>query len=116
MVHVPYQSVEPFDFKGLQIHELTPGGLGSISVAEIEVAPGAHHPTARSTKCDKIYICSEGTISFHVEGKAIQLTTRDLLFIAKNQWFEYRNESVKVARLTLIHVPPFDLESEEFLT
>ena len=56
MVHLPIQNIDPFDFQGLQIRELTPAGLESVSVAEIEVARGAYHPWARSTKCDKIYI------------------------------------------------------------
>ena len=85
MVHRPIQNIDPFDYGGLQIRELTPAGLDSVSVAEIEVAPGAHHPRARSTKCDKIYICARGTVSFWVEGQVeeptIQLANRGLLFI-----------------------------------
>ena len=43
-------SVIPFDFAGLQIRDLTSNSLPSASVAQIEVAPGAAHPKAKSTK------------------------------------------------------------------
>ena len=59
MTHVRYNAVVSFDFQGLQIRELTPAQLQSASVAEIEVAPGAKHETARSMHSDKLYLCTE---------------------------------------------------------
>jgi mannose-6-phosphate isomerase-like protein (cupin superfamily) len=106
--------VAPFDFKELQIRELTPADLHSASVAEVEVHPGSRHETARSTKCDKIYICIEGTMSFHVKDEYVKLECRDVLFVRKNEWFNYHNDSGNMARLIIVHIPPFDLESEEF--
>ena len=114
-MHVAYKSVVPFDFKGLQIRELTPEDLPSASFAEIEVAPGIKHDRARSTKCDKMYLCLEGRPLFRVESGEVRLGPRDLLLIRKNEWFEYHNDDDKIVRLLLIHIPPFDLESEEFL-
>ena len=43
-------SVIPFDFAGLQIRDLTSNSLPSASVAQIEAAPGAVYPKAKSTK------------------------------------------------------------------
>ena len=112
---VAYRNVKPFDFRGLQIRELTPNGLLSASVAEVEIAPGAKHDTARSTKSDKLYICVEGDISFRIENKDVNLEPRDLLLIHKGEWFNYHNKGNAVARVILIHIPPFDIESEEFV-
>lgn len=114
MWHVMHSNVAPFDFRGLRIWDLTPENLDSASVAEVEVRPGSKHEMARSRKSDKLYICTEGTVSFHVKDEDIELAARDLLVIRKNEWFNYSNDTGNTARLTLIHVPPFDLESEEF--
>ena len=42
------------------------------------------------------------------------LGTKDLLFIPKNEWFDYRNDQEETARLLLMHIPPFEIEAEEF--
>lgn len=114
MEYVSGQDVSPFDFDGLKIRELTPGGLSEASIAEIEVAPNCSHRRARSSKSDKIYFCLDGAVSFWVEGRDVALGNRDLLLIRKNEWFDYRNDSQETARLLLIHIPPFEIEAEEF--
>ncbi len=114
MWHVSYRNLKPFDFRGLKIKELAPSTLTSASVAEVEIKPDVKHETARSLKSDKIYICIEGEISFRVENEHINMETGDLLFIQKGEWFSYQNDRGNVARVILIHVPPFDLESEQF--
>lgn len=115
-MHVSRRDVEPFDFRGLTIRELTPKGLESASLAEIEVQPGVRHETARSVKSDKIYVCALGAISFKVGGEDVRLENGDLLLIPRNEWFDYHNDSGETARLILVHIPPFDLEREEFQT
>ena len=110
-----YRDAVPFDFDGLAIRELTPASLQTASIAAIDVPPGARHRTARSNKSDKLSICLEGLISFVVRDRALALGTRDVLHVAKDEWFSYSNESVKPARLLLVHIPPFDLASEEFM-
>ena len=114
MTHIRYREAEPFDFQGLTIRELTPNGLDAASFAEIEVPPGASHQTARSIRSDKVYFCTQGTIQFRVAGRAIKLDTGDLLLIPKGDWFRYRNDTDQTASLFLTHIPPFDLEYEEF--
>lgn len=113
-MHVAYNEVKPFDFKGLQIRELTPKNLSSASIAEIEVAPEVGHPGARSTRSDKIYICLEGTVAFDVGSKKVILKPKDTLLVHKGEWFSYHNLEHRVARILMVHVPPFDLASEEF--
>ena len=108
------RNVTPFDFRGLQIRDLTRESVPSASVAQIEVAPGIAHSKAKSIKSDKLYLCVDGTLIFMVDGKRIEVEPTDLLVIQKNEWFEYGNESSKTATLLLIHIPPFDLESEVF--
>ncbi len=114
MEYVSGQDVNPFDFDGLKIRELTPRGSSEASVAEIEVAPACSHQRARSSKSDKIYFCLDGAVSFWVEGRDVALGSKDLLLIRKNEWFDYRNDSQETARLLLIHIPPFEIEAEEF--
>ncbi len=114
MEYVSGQGVNPFDFDGLKIRELTPGGLSEASIAEIEVAPNCSHRRARSSKSDKIYFCLEGAVSFWLEGRDVALGNRDLLLIRKNEWFDYRNDNQGTARLLLVHIPPFEIEAEEF--
>ena len=114
MRHVSYRNLTPFNFNGLKIKELTPDDLTSASVAEVEINPGVKHETARSLKSDKIYICIEGEIKFRVESEYISMEPGDLLFIRRGEWFSYQNDKGNVARAILIHVPPFDLESEQF--
>jgi len=112
--HVSYSNLAPYDFKGLKIKELTPDDLTSASVAEVEINPGVKHKMARSLKSDKIYICIEGEIAFHVESEYIRMEPGDLLFIQRDEWFSYQNDKDNISRVILVHVPPFDLESEQF--
>jgi len=114
MFYTKYSTIAPFDFKGLQIRELTPEGMAEASVAEIEVAAGVSHPKARSSKCDKLYVCLEGAVSFQVGEEAAALVPRDVLFIPKNTWFSYKNETAETARLLLVHMSRFEMEAEEF--
>ena len=53
-------------------------------------------------------------MSFRVEGEPVRLEPRDLLLIRKGEWFDYQNNSEQTARLILVHIPPFDLQCEEF--
>ena len=114
MTRIKYREAEPFDFRGLTIRELTPKGIDTASFAEIEVPPGASHQTARSIRSDKVYFCTLGTVLFQVAGGEFRLDTSDLLLIPKGAWFSYRNDTNQIARLFLVHIPPFDLEYEEF--
>ncbi len=53
-------------------------------------------------------------MSFRVEGQDVALENQDLLLIPKNEWFDYRNDKEETARLLLLHIPSFEIESEEF--
>ncbi len=113
-MRVDFESVEPFEFDGLCIRELTPAALQSASVAVIDVPPGTGHRRARSRKSDKLYVCVQGLISFAVQDREITLRPMDVLLVPQSEWFRYRNQGNEPSRLLLIHVPPFDLASEEF--
>lgn len=114
-MQVHYESVVPFDFQGLQIRELTPERLETASIAEVEVPPGARHQEAQSRKRDKVYVCVMGMVSFQIAGQKLILKHGDVLLVPKDEWFEYHKGASEIARLVLLHVPPFDLASEEFL-
>ena len=112
MLHVELADVERINFGGLLIADLTAGMSLSASIAQIVVPPGAAHARAKSTKCDKYYVCTDGAISFVCQGRHVHLVAPSLLVIPANEWFEYTNPSIEPARLTLVHVPPFDLRAE----
>ena len=114
MRYVRSEHVASFRFGGLQIKDLTAQAISSASVACVEVAPGAVHDTAKSTRSDKFYICLTGAAVFEVDGQRIELRPSDLLIVERDEWFAYRNEGEQTATLLLVHVPPFDLASEVF--
>jgi ubiquinone/menaquinone biosynthesis C-methylase UbiE/mannose-6-phosphate isomerase-like protein (cupin superfamily) len=114
MIHMTKRKIKPFDFQGLSITDYVPGLVDSASIAEIKVPSGISHKTAKSTRSDKFYFCMEGSISFKVGDEKVTLKPSDLLVIPKNEWFSYSNATNEEARLLLVHVPPFDLQAEEF--
>jgi len=115
MSHTPYHSAKTFDFKGLRIRELTPPDTTFASIAEILIPPGQGHRRARSTKSDKLYTCLSGEVIFELDDNEYSLVKGDVLTIPRTQWFAYKNMSTdSEALLFLIHVPPFDLNAEEF--
>ena len=113
-MRVKFARIAPFDFEGLEIRELTPERLHSASIAAIDVPPGAAHRNARSSRSDKLYVCIEGRIAFVVMDRECDLEAVDVLHVPRGEWFSYRNVENQTARLLLVHVPPFDLASEEF--
>lgn len=114
MSQVKREHVAPFQFGQLAIRELSPDSLQEASIAEVEVSPGAIHPEARSTLSEKIYNCTRGEVNFTVDGREITLTRGDVLHVPKNTWFSYQNAGSDSALLTLVHIPAFSLEHEEF--
>ncbi len=114
MEYISSKDVKPFDFGGLKIRELTPRDLSEAPIAEIEVAPGCSHKRGRSNKSGKINFCFQGAVSYRVEGQNVALDNQDLLLIPNNEWFDYRSDKEETARLLLLHLPPFEIEAEEF--
>lgn len=114
MFFVNSTDVDQFDFGGLLISDFTAGSGLSASVAQVVVPPGAAHPKAKSLKSDKYYLCNSGSVDFICEGTEVRVVPSTLLVIPANEWFEYRNDTSETAELLLIHVPPFDLNSEVF--
>ena len=115
MLYVKTKEVTSYNFEGLEVRELIPGLLPAATVAHVEVQPGAAHPTSKSTKNDKLYICISGEPTFEVNGEHLELGPLDLLVIQRDEWFSYRNETDATAVLYLIHVPPYEPDGDEFL-
>ena len=110
---VRHDDIEPFDFGGLKIREVTRSER--CSLAEIDVPPGVDHSRARSKVSEKIYVCLSGRVQFIVDERPIEIGPRESLEIPTGTWFEYRNTQSDPARMLLVHVPPFNLADEEFL-
>ena len=109
------KDVQPFDFRGLKIFEMTPEGSRSLSFAEIVAPRDIAHQWSRSSRSDKIYFGIEGEIEFELlDGKVI-LGPGSLLVIEQGEWFSYVNKEQTPGRMLLIHHPSFNLEAEEFL-
>ena len=114
MHYVRSKDAGSFRFGDLHITDLTARALSSASIAHVEVSPGVAHDLAKSTKSDKFYVCITGNVVFEVNEQRIELGPLDLLIVERDEWFAYRNEGGQSATLLLVHVPPFDLESEVF--
>ena len=114
MDYIKLRDVTPFDFKGLIIRDSALAALDSASVALIDVPPGVAHPRAKSTKSDKLYMGVSGTVVFAIEGARVEVGPFDLLVVPSGEWFGYENPGEHTASLLLVHVPPFDLDSEVF--
>ena len=114
MIQLRTADSEPFDFGGLLIRDLTADQSLSASVAHIDIPAGIEHPKAMSTKSDKYYVCTGGTVLFACDGREVRLTASDLLVIPANEWFQYRNDSGECTHVVLFHVPPFALDCEVF--
>jgi mannose-6-phosphate isomerase-like protein (cupin superfamily) len=107
-------SINPFDFQGLEIIDYTAGKDLSSSLAEISVPPGIKHGKAFSTRSDKYYYQVAGHLRFDVEGDLFDLNPGDACLVLKGQKFSYENDSDEPAKLILIHTPSFKLEFEVF--
>jgi len=107
-------SLRPFDFEGLEIRDYTAGADVSSSVAEITVRAGARHRLAWSRKSDKYYYLLEGSLSFTVGVKTLDLTVGDCCIVRKGERFSYRNPTGERAKVLLVHTPSFDLAEEVF--
>ncbi len=106
--------VEPSAFGNLQIWDYKPGCELSASIALVQVKPGASHGRTCSTRSDKYYYVLNGLVEFEVGRIAYWLAQGDLLCIAKDEWFDYRNQGPEMATLLLVHTPPFKLDAEQF--
>jgi len=107
-------SLRPFDFGGLEIRDYTAGTEASSSVAEITIPAGARHRRAWSKRSDKYYYMLEGSLSFTIGVKALDLTVGDCCIIRKGNRFSYRNPTGERAKVLLVHTPSFDLAEEVF--
>ena len=114
MDYAKLRNVTPVDFMGLAIRDPAPASLTSASIALIDVPPRVSHPRAKSAESDKLYVCISGALAFTVDGARIEMEPADLLVVPKGEWFEYENQGDAAATLLLVHVPPFNLESEMF--
>jgi mannose-6-phosphate isomerase-like protein (cupin superfamily) len=108
-------TVEPFDFEGLEIRDYTARQDTSSSFGVIRVPPGATHAEAWSRRSDKYYYVLGGSIEFTLDGKVCELLPGDLCVVPQGQRFSYRNLGPDEAELHIVHTPSFDLDSEHFV-
>jgi mannose-6-phosphate isomerase-like protein (cupin superfamily) len=114
MRFVKDSEVAPFDWHGITIRDYA--GVAptrSASVAQLRVAPGIAHARGRSRRCDKYYVVLEGSVHFRVGDHDADMRAGDLMFIEKDEWFQYENRGESDATMLLVHIPPFDEKAEE---
>ncbi len=105
-------SLAPIAFEGLEVYDYTVGLDGRSSLAAIEVPPGARHPEAYSTRSEKLYLVTAGSLRFSIAGKVVELATGDFCHVPQEVRFWYENATSRPAALVLVHTPSFDLEAE----
>ncbi len=108
------ESLEAFEFYGLEIRDYTAGREGSSSIAEITVPAGARHERAWSKRSDKYYYVIEGRISFIVDNQVLNISSGDVCIIHQGTRFSYENQTGEAAKLLVVHTPSFELPEEIF--
>ena len=107
--------MSPIDFGGLRLFDYTAGQSLDVSVATVEVAPGAGHAEAWSRRSDKYYVVGSGQVRFVLEGEPHTMKAGDFCLVKKGHRFSYSNEGTEPATLILVHAPSFDLGEEVFV-
>ena len=108
------RSLDVIDFDGLRIFDYTAELARGASMAAIEIPPGAGHARSWSTRSDKYYLVTEGSVRFIIDGETMDLDTGDFCHVRCGQRFSYSNPTRAQASLVLVHEPTFDLEAERF--
>jgi len=108
------ESLEAFEFYGLEIRDYTAGREGSSSIAEITVPAGTRHKRAWSKRSDKYYYVIEGRLSFIVDNQVITLSAGDVCIIHQGTRFSYENQTGETSKLLVVHTPSFELDAEIF--
>jgi mannose-6-phosphate isomerase-like protein (cupin superfamily) len=111
---IELESLQPFNFEGLEIRDFTADRSNSSSFAEITVPSGVRHRRAWSRRSDKYYFGLQGTLEFMVDDRSVDLGAGDLLIIRQGDRFSYENRAEEVAKILLVHTPSFDLSQEVF--
>ena len=111
---IRHEAVGAFDFEGLRIRDYTAGLGGRSSLAAIQVPPGARHREAWSSRSEKYYYVTEGSVRFRVESEERDLEAGDFCLVRQGQRFAYENSGAHTAVLVLVHTPPYDAGAEHF--
>lgn len=112
---IKHDSVESFDFDGLEIFDYTANKDTGSSLAVVRVPPGGRHQKAWSKRSDKYYYVLSGKVRFVVDETSYDLETRDFCLVSREQRFSYKNETDEISSLLLVHSPSLDLEAEIFV-
>ena len=108
------RSLDVIEFDSLRIFDYTAQPGGGASMAAIEIPPGAAHALSWSTRSDKYYLVTEGSLRFTIDEETADLDAGDFCLVRCGQRFRYVNPTRAPAALVLVHEPAFDLEAERF--
>ena len=111
---IELESLDAFEFYGLEIRDYTAGREGSSSIAEITVPAGTRHKRAWSKRSDKYYYVIEGRLSFIVDNQVLNISSGDVCIIHQGTRFSYENQTGETAKLLVVHTPSFELAEEIF--
>ena len=111
---IELESLDAFEFYGLEIRDYTAGREGSSSIAEITVPAGTRHKRAWSKRSDKYYYVIEGRLSFIVDKQVLNISSGDVCIIHQGTRFSYENQTGETAKLLVVHTPSFELAEEIF--
>jgi mannose-6-phosphate isomerase-like protein (cupin superfamily) len=114
MEHLGHGRAPIHDWRSMRITELVPDGSRALgSLVEVDVPAAVRHPRARSTRCQTIYYCEDGTLAFEVEGRAFDVGPGDVVVIEPGEWYGYENRGGRPVRLLSFNVPPYDPAATE---
>ena len=106
--HVKRQTTGNTGIKGLNQRKLTSENNPPAMVLEVEVSPAGSHPRTQSIKSDRFYVCLEGTVLFQVQDKPVRIQKYDAIYLKREEWYSYTNDSNAVARVLLVQIPLVD--------
>ena len=78
-----HTELSPVGFDGLRILDYTAGEPFAVSVATVEIAPGAGHAEASSRRSDKYYVVGSGQVRFVLDGEPHTTKARGFCFVKK---------------------------------
>lgn len=85
-----------------------------VSAAFMEIGD-KNHGKVRTKRSDRVYYVTEGSGTFIIDGKEIEVDATDVVIVPKNTIYDFRAKQGLKMRLFLVHSPAFYPELEEII-
>ena len=88
------QTIEPLEFRGLQVQDYTSSIECGASLAIVTVPPQGGHPAAYSERSEKLYFVARGAISFAIGDDIATLNAGDACLVRRGEVFSYQTPMI----------------------